>query len=154
MNFFEEENVGWRLFLDEFKVLEFGYKVMIEIGLRFNFLIVWLINVVFICCLIGLERIDCIEKLVWYLIYVVLKDRIDMEGIMKDEENVFVVKFYDRMIECCYEKLLMSFRVNVKLERCYEVDLMVEGCMVLEKVNWDLGFVFDEWDLNYYIKLF
>lgn len=88
------------------------------------------------------------------MIYVILKDRIDMEGIMKDEENVFVVKFYDRMIECCYEKLLMSFRVNVKLERCYEVDLMVEGCMVLEKVNWDLGFVFDEWDLDYYIKLF
>lgn len=83
-----------------------------------------------------------------------LKDKNDLKLIMKDEEKVLVVKFYDRMIECCYEKLLVSFEIDVWLESCYEVNVMIENCVVLEKVNWDLGLVFDDWDLDYYIKLF
>ena len=153
-NSFEEENVGRRSFLDESKAPEFGYKVMIEIGPRLNFSTAWSTNAVSICRSIGLERIDRIEKSVRYLIHVTPKDRTDTEGITKDEENALVAKLHDRMTECRYEKPLTSFRVNVKPERCYEVDLMAEGRTALEKVNRDLGLAFDEWDLDYYTKLF
>lgn len=153
-NSFEEENVGRRSFLDESKAPELGYKVMIEIGPRLNFSTAWSTNAVSICRSIGLERIDRIEKSVRYLIHVTPKDRTDTEGITKDEENALVAKLHDRMTECRYEKPLTSFRVNVKPERCYEVDLMAEGRTALEKVNRDLGLAFDEWDLDYYSKLF
>ena len=153
-NSFEEENVGRRSFLDESKAPELGYKVMIEIGPRLNFSTAWSTNAVSICRSIGLERIDRIEKSVRYLIHVTPKDRSDTEDITKDEENALVAKLHDRMTECRYEKPLTSFRVNVKPERCYEVDLMAEGRTALEKVNRDLGLAFDEWDLDYYTKLF
>lgn len=153
-NSFEVENVGRRSFLDESKAPELGYKVMIEIGPRLNFSTAWSTNAVSICRSIGLERIDRIEKSVRYLIHVTPKDRTDTEGITKDEENALVAKLHDRMTECRYEKPLTSFRVNVKPERCYEVDLMAEGRTALEKVNRDLGLAFDEWDLDYYSKLF
>ena len=140
--------------MDESKAPELGYKVMIEIGPRLNFSTAWSTNAVSICRSIGLERIDRIEKSVRYLIHVTPKDRTDTEGITKDEENALVAKLHDRMTECRYEKPLTSFRVNVKPERCYEVDLMAEGRTALEKVNRDLGLAFDEWDLDYYTKLF
>ena len=153
-NSFEVENVGRRSFLDESEAPELGYKVMIEIGPRLNFSTAWSTNAVSICRSIGLERIDRIEKSVRYLIHVTPKDRTDTEGITKDEENALVAKLHDRMTECRYEKPLTSFRVNVKPERCYEVDLIAEGRTALEKVNRDLGLAFDEWDLDYYSKLF
>ena len=153
-NSFEVENVGRRSFLDESEAPELGYKVMIEIGPRLNFSTAWSTNAVSICRSIGLERIDRIEKSIRYLIHVTPKDRSDTEDITKDEENALVAKLHDRMTECRYEKPLTSFRVNVKPERCYEVDLMAEGRTALEKVNRDLGLAFDEWDLDYYTKLF
>ena len=58
------------------------------------------------------------------------------------------------MTECLYEKPLTSFKIDVHAESCYEVDVMAESRAALEKVNRDLGLAFDDWDLDYYTKLF
>lgn len=149
---FDEENVRRTSFLDESTVTDGCNKVLIEIGPRLNFSTAWSTNAVSICRSIGLERIDRIERSCRYLIKVRPKD--DSLHITKDEENAFAAKLHDRMTECRYERPLTSFKINVQAEQCYEVDVMDEGRTALEKVNRDLGLAFDDWDLDYYTKLF
>lgn len=153
-NSFEDENVGRTSFLGESKLAEGCSKVLIEIGPRLNFSTAWSTNAVSICTSIGLEKIDRIEKSFRYLIQVAPKEKKGSECVTKDEEKALAAKLHDRMTECRYEKPLTSFKINVRPESCYEVDVMGEGRSALEKVNRDLGLAFDEWDLNYYTKLF
>ena len=151
-NSFEEENVRQTSFLDETSETDGCGKVLIEIGPRLNFSTAWSTNAVSICRSIGLGRINRIERSCRYLIQVKPKD--DCTHITKEEENAFAAKLHDRMTECRYQKPLTSFTINVQAEKCYEVDVMGKGRTALEKVNRDLGLAFDDWDLDYYNKLF
>lgn len=149
---FEEDTVRKTSFLDETASTDGYGKVLIEIGPRLNFSTAWSTNAVSICQSIGLEQIDRIERSVRYLIEVRPKD--NSTDITKEEETAFAAKLHDRMTECRYEKPLTSFKINVRAESCYEVDVLTDGRSALEKVNRDLGLAFDEWDLDYYTKLF
>lgn len=151
---FEDENIRRTSFLDESKATEDCSKVLVEIGPRLNFSTAWSTNAVSICRSIGLDKIDRIEKSCRYLIQVAPKDKNDSKRITKEEENALAAKLHDRMTECRYEKPLTSFKINVHPECCFEVDVMVEGRTALEKVNRDLGLAFDDWDLDYYTKMF
>lgn len=151
---FEDENIRRTSFLDESKEVEDCSKVLVEIGPRLNFSTAWSTNAVSICRSIGLDKIDRIEKSCRYLIQVAPKDKNDSKRITKEEENTLAAKLHDRMTECRYEKPLTSFKINVHPECCFEVDVMVEGRTALEKVNRDLGLAFDDWDLDYYTKMF
>ena len=153
-NSFEEENVRQTSFLEESKPIEDCNKAVIEIGPRLNFSTAWSTNAVSICRSIGLDKIDRIEKSCRYLIHVAPKDKNDSNRVTTDEEKALAAKLHDRMTECRYEKPLTSFKINVHPESCYEVDVISKGRAALEKVNRDLGLAFDEWDLDYYAKLF
>jgi phosphoribosylformylglycinamidine synthase len=61
---------------------------------------------------------------------------------------------HDKMTQCTYKQPLESFDVDVKPDQWFEVDVLSEGRSALEKVNKDLGLAFDDWDLDYYTKLF
>lgn len=151
-NSFKKENIRRSSFLDETTEADGCGKILIEIGPRLNFSTAWSTNAVSICRSIGLVRIDRIERSCRYLIQVRPKN--ESTHITKEEENAFVAKLHDRMTECRYDKPLTSFKVNVQPEQCYEVDVMCHGRTALEKVNRDLGLAFDDWDLDYYTKLF
>lgn len=151
-NSFEEENVRESSFFEETTETGGCSKLLIEIGPRLNFSTAWSTNAVSICRSIGLERIDRIERSFRYLIKVTPKD--DCGKVTKEEETAFAAKLHDRMTECRYEKPLTSFRIDVQADQCYEVDVMGQGRTALEKVNRDLGLAFDDWDLDYYTKLF
>lgn len=149
---FEEGRVRQTSFLDESSEANDGCKVLIEIGPRLNFSTAWSTNAVSICRSIGLTKIDRIERSFRYLLRV--SSNGDSRKITKEEENAFAAKLHDRMTECRYEKPLGSFKINIQTEQCYEVDVLGEGRTALEKVNRDLGLAFDNWDLEYYTKLF
>ncbi|XP_068701529.1 phosphoribosylformylglycinamidine synthase-like [Montipora foliosa] len=149
---FGKELVRQTSFLDEVTETDNCGNVLIEIGPRLNFSTAWSTNAVSICHSIGLERIDRIERSCRYLIQLSPED--DSSQVTKEDENTFAAKLHDRMTECRYEKPLTSFEINVQTEECYEVDVLNEGRPALEKVNRHLGLAFDDWDLDYYTKLF
>lgn len=149
---FEEGSVRQTSSLDESSETDDCCKVLIEIGPRLNFSTAWSTNAVSICRSVGLMKIDRIERSHRYLIRV--SSNGDSRNITKEEENAFTAKLHDRMTECRYEKPLASFKINVQTEQCYEVDVIGGGRTALEKVNRDLGLAFDNWDLDYYTKLF
>ncbi|XP_036360685.1 phosphoribosylformylglycinamidine synthase isoform X3 [Octopus sinensis] len=123
--------------------------LFVEIGPRLNFSTPFSTNAVSICRSVGLQNIDRIEVSVAYL----LKANSN-ETFSKEEEEKLVALLHDKMTQCRYMKPLETFELKVKTEAVYEIDVLKEGQKALEKANADLGLAFDQWDLEYYTKLF
>ncbi|CAD5113783.1 DgyrCDS2951 [Dimorphilus gyrociliatus] len=122
-------------------------QLSIEIGPRLNFCTPFSTNVVSICQQIGLKEISRVETSVIYLI--------KTKRILEKGEKLKVTQaLYDKMTECVYEETLKSFQVPVNPNEVFEVDILGEGRSALKKVSNDLGLAFDDWDLDYYTKLF
>ncbi|EDO49597.1 predicted protein [Nematostella vectensis] len=128
--------------------------VVIEIGPRLNFSTANSTNAVSICHSLGLKKVDRIEQSVRYLIQTKPRNEDDEKPLTDKEEQTLVSKLHDRMTQCRYTKPITTFEIDFHPEPCYDVDVMEGGRGALEKVNKDLGLAFDEWDLNYYTKLF
>lgn len=58
------------------------------------------------------------------------------------------------MTEQIYPLPLRSFKTDVLPMPTFSVPLMTQGRAALEEMNSELGLAFDEWDLDYYTKLF
>ena len=151
---FEERNINSTSFLSGTEETGKDSNLLIEIGPRLNFSTAWSTNAVSICKSIGLTQIDRIEESRRYLIHFKPRDATDTQAISKKEEQALLAKLHDRMTECRYTKPISSFKINITPEPCFEVDVLSEGRSALEKVNKDLGLAFDDWDLDYYTKLF
>ena len=65
-----------------------------------------------------------------------------------------VNSLHDKMTQCRYTTPLESFDISVNPDPVFEVDILGEGRIALEKANDTLGLAFDSWDLDYYTKLF
>lgn len=126
-------------------------SIIIEIGPRLNFSTAFSTNAVSICQSIGLSKVERVEQSRRYLIEFNTKEDI---VLTKDEEQALVDRLHDRMTEYRYVKPIESFEVDVHPEKWYEVDVIGQGKQALEKINKDLGLAFDDWDLEYYSKLF
>lgn len=153
-NSFEEKNVSKTSFLSDVEPDEGIISKLIEIGPRLNFSTAWSTNAVSICASIGLKKIERIECSIRYLIHTKSKDEADSKPITPKEEHELVRKLHDRMTQCRYLKPLTSFDISGSAEDWYEVDVIGNGRAALEKANKDLGLAFDNWDLDYYTKLF
>lgn len=121
----------------------------IEIGPRLNFSTAFSTNSVSICHAIGLKNIDRIESALIYLL-----TPADGESFTEDEENKMVAALHDQMTQCRYLKPLKTFDLNTKSESVFDVDILHSGRSALEKANTELGLAFDDWDLDYYTRLF
>ena len=64
------------------------------------------------------------------------------------------MQVHDRMTEQIYPLPLRSFKTDVLPMPTFSVPLMTKGRAALEEMNAELGLAFDEWDLDYYTKLF
>ena len=64
------------------------------------------------------------------------------------------MQVHDRMTEEVYGQPLTSFATDVVPESVYTIPVMSEGRAALEHINSEMGLAFDEWDLQYYTKLF
>ncbi|XP_029169717.1 phosphoribosylformylglycinamidine synthase [Nylanderia fulva] len=121
--------------------------IVIEIGPRLNFSTAFSTNVVSICKSVKLNKITRVERAIRYLVK--FKGTFDE----KVESNIVDV-LGDRMTECRYVKPIETFDHGFRPEKWFEVDLIKEGKQALQEVNLKLGLAFDDWDLDFYTKLF
>jgi phosphoribosylformylglycinamidine synthase len=135
---FEPDGFGDASFLD---------GRVLEVGPRMNFTTAWSTNAVSVCHSCGLTKVARIERSRRYLV--------DADSRLSEEQqNAFLALVHDRMTECRYVESLASFETGVEPESTFEIPVMEEGRAALERVNREMGLAFDEWDLDYYTRLF
>ncbi len=148
MNSLELEKLKW-LLSETFDKEGFSTKSffntennIVEIGPRMNFETPFSTNAVSICDACGLKQVQRIEKSRRYL----LPDNSNRDSFIKEN--------HDRMTQCIYEKPLTSFTINITPEDVFDVPLLQEGIIALEKINKKMGLGMDEWDIKFYFNLF
>ena len=61
---------------------------------------------------------------------------------------------HDRMTEEVYKQPLRTFATPVKPEPTFRVPVCSQGSGALEAINQELGLAWDEWDIDYYTRMF
>lgn len=140
---FEPQNFGSTSFLKG----EGSHVYTFEIGPRLSFATAWSTNAVAICHASGLTSIQRVERS--RRIQFAVDKELSQEQIQR-----FVASIHDKMTECVYAEPLQSFETNIKPEGWTVIRIMEEGRAALEKVNKEMGLALDDWDLDYYTKLF
>ncbi|KAK3280418.1 hypothetical protein CYMTET_11738 [Cymbomonas tetramitiformis] len=141
-------------------------SVVVEVGPRMNFSTAWSTNAVSICQACGLSQVKRMERSNRFLL--TCKDG---TCLSETEIATFAAMVHDRMTECVYVAALTSFKSDVVPEEVRSVPVMEHGRAALEEVNQSMGLCFDDWglvgggaaehgpvlddwDLDYYTKLF
>ncbi|MCI0469484.1 MAG: AIR synthase-related protein, partial [Nitrospirae bacterium] len=139
--------------------------ILFEVGPRMNFTTAWSTNAVSVCHACGLTKIRRIERSRRYK----LIRAQDTEQRAKNKEQraqtadadlyaLLLTRhstlFYDRMTECPYPEPLKTFETGIKPEPVKIIPLIEEGRPALIKINHEMGLGLDDWDIDYYYKLF
>ena len=120
---------------------------LVEVGPRMSFTTAWSTNAVSVCHACGVPSILRIERSRRY--------RIQTDGGLDDEQvDAFLRLVHDRMTECPYSAALETFEHGIKPEPVREIPVVERGRMALEHENRSMGLAFDDWDLDYYTRLF
>lgn len=121
-------------------------QFVLEIGPRLNFSTPFSTNAVSICKSINLP-VSRIERAIRYVFYL---------SSMCTElvKTTIAASLHDRMTECIYDKPLKSFDIELVSEPWEEVDILGRGRVALEEVSNRLGLAMDNWDLDFYTRIF
>jgi len=133
---FEPERFGRESFLTR------GGAECVEVGPRLNFQTAFSTNAVSICHACGLTQVTRLERSRRYLL---------PPG---ERRKPFAAEHHDRMTECVYEQPLETFETGIEREPVRAVPLLDQGLEALRGVNRELGLGMDEWDLDFYYRLF
>ena len=151
---FDENNISMKSFLEKSSLGDSKTRfVCFEIGPRLNFSTAWSTNAVSICHSVRLYEVQRIEMSMRYLVELNGSETALMSSetdLIKSLSGIL----HDKMTQCVYQQPLKSFAVEIKRDEWFEVDVLSKGRLALEEVNKDLGLAFDDWDLDYYTKLF
>jgi phosphoribosylformylglycinamidine synthase len=149
----EDEVLRW-LLAETFEPEGFGPESLLpgdgkllEVGPRMSFTTAWSTNAVSICHACGLGKIRRIERSRRYLLDV-------PRGLSARERTAVLGSVHDRMTECVYEQPLRTFEAGPPPEPAFEVPVLREGRAALERISREMGLAFDDWDLDYYHRLF
>lgn len=142
---FEPENFSDRSFLDE------GKGIMVEVGPRMNFTTSWSTNAVSVCMAAGLSGIKRIERSRRYLL---LFDSVPVKEDTERVRSALLPLIHDRMTETSYPERLSTFETGIRPEPVFTVPLIEEGKDALRRINRDMGLGLDDWDIDYYYRLF
>jgi phosphoribosylformylglycinamidine synthase len=140
---FEPESFGSASFLRQ----EDGGSTLLEVGPRMSFTTAWSTNAVSVCHACGLDKIRRIERSRRYLLRT-------PEPMTDEQVGVILAEVHDRMTECEYPEPLRTFETGIEPVPVGTVPVLEEGRDALERVNREMGLAFDEWDLEYYTRLF
>jgi len=122
-------------------------NLILEVGPRMNFTTAWSTNAVSVCQACGLRKILRIERSRRYVL------RLDA-ALSRESRDLFLSLVHDRMTECPYPEPIRTFETGIKPEPVRIIPLMEQGRVALEKINREMGLGLDDWDLDYYTKLF
>jgi phosphoribosylformylglycinamidine synthase len=153
---FEPDNFSDRSFLTSDPSPLTGFCIL-EVGPRMNFTTAWSTNAVAVCHACGLNKIKRIERSRRYKLVFSEQSSVNSEQLKRFYSSLITVHsslFYDRMTECHYLEPLRAFDVHARPEPVYEIPLMERGKSALEKINREMGLGLDDWDIDYYYKLF
>eukprot|EP00252_Welwitschia_mirabilis_P005660 TRINITY_DN16170_c0_g1_i1.p1 TRINITY_DN16170_c0_g1~~TRINITY_DN16170_c0_g1_i1.p1 ORF type:complete len:1431 (+),score=331.63 TRINITY_DN16170_c0_g1_i1:331-4623(+) len=125
-------------------------SILIEVGPRLSFTTTWSANAISVCNACTLTEITRIERSRRYLL--IIDDSVG--SLEQSQIDEFISMVHDRMTECFYPTTLSSFKIDVVPEPVIEVPLLERGKQALEGINKQMGLAFDEFDLEYYTKLF
>ncbi|CAL1547204.1 unnamed protein product [Lymnaea stagnalis] len=141
---FQEERLSQKPYLENN-----SESLLFEIGPRLNFSTATSTNCVSICHSFGFTDIKRIEASTVYRLAF-------NNGTLptSEEEQAIINSLHDQMTECRYLHPLTTFDLDVIPDPVFEVDVLGQGREALEKANKALGLAFDDWDLDYYTKLF
>ncbi|MGW8271869.1 MAG: phosphoribosylformylglycinamidine synthase [Thermodesulfovibrionales bacterium] len=124
-----------------------GNGILVEIGPRLNFQTAWSTNAVSVCHACGLFSITRIERSRRFLFEV-------SPEVRREDIEAFAQGLHDRMTECLYSHQLESFETGVPPEPVFAIPLLGEGASALERINSKMGLGLDNWDIDYYYRLF
>ena len=114
----------------------------VELGPRLNFETAFSTNAVGICHACGLEQIVRLERSRRY--------RLPAGA----DSARFIQKHHDRMTECPYTSPLETFETGLVPEPVFTVPLLEQGVDALKRINQEMGFGMDSWDIDFYYRLF
>ncbi|MDP3964723.1 MAG: phosphoribosylformylglycinamidine synthase [bacterium] len=136
---FEPENAGRESFLS-------FCRTVLEIGPQLNFETPWSSAAVAICHACGLTKVRRIERSIRYgMLEAALSDRV---------EELFLGELYDRMTQVPYVSPPESFTISRDPDPVRVIPLLKEGIEALRRINRELGFGWDEQDIEYITQLF
>ncbi len=149
----DEENILRWLLSETFEPQYFSSKsflnnkegILFEVGPRLNFSTAWSTCALSIFHSIGIKKIKRIERSRRYK----LIPKIDNFPI-----NKFLNIIHDRMTECPYPEPLKDFSHGIIPKPIKIVSVLEEGRVALERINNELGLGWDDWDMDFYLKLF
>lgn len=127
--------------------LEAPTQTVVEVGPRSNFSTAFSTNAVSICASCGLSKVNRLERSRRYLLT-------STRPLTAEEKTAFAAMVHDRMTEEVYTAPLATFASNITPAPVFSVPVMAQGRAALEQINSDMGLAFDDWDLDYYTKLF
>lgn len=136
---FEPENFSAETFFKSDDALVF------EVGPRLNFSTAWSTCAISVCHNIGLKKIQRIERSRRY------KLTPKIENFPTSE---FLNMIHDRMVECPYPEPLKDFSHGITPKPIRLIPVIEQGRKALEEINQELGLGWDEWDIEFYLKLF
>lgn len=140
---YEPEKIGTETFLKSSD----QNSTLIELGPRLNFATAYSSNAVSILRSCGIENVTRLERSRRFLI----------EGacaLSQKQRDACASHLHDRMTECVYVQRLDSFDSGIVPAKVKTVPVMKEGKSALKQISDQLGLSFDDWDLEYYTKLF
>ena len=122
-------------------------QIVVEVGPRPSFQTAWSTNAVSICSSVGLPQVSRLEVSRRYLLTTT-------RALSADEARRFAALVHDRMTEEVYAAPRSTFAVTATPAPTLRVPVLAEGRAALEAINKEMGLAFDDWDLEYYTKLF
>lgn len=122
---------------------------IVEFGPRLAFTSAFSSNATSICqsCDLPIERLELSRR------YKFVFASSSSENVDK-AKAIIKAMLHDRMTEQEYGEPLQSFDSGMKPNPVRTIPIMEEGRSALEKINAEMGLGFDEFDLDYYTKLF
>ncbi|XP_068150314.1 phosphoribosylformylglycinamidine synthase [Drosophila tropicalis] len=127
-------------------------QLLLEIGPRFNFSTPYSTNCVNIFHNLGYTEVRRMETSTRYLITFFIESE-------TTDPSKFISLLSDRMTQCVYStentpKESFDEQLPTQQAPWHFVPLLEEGIQALERINQELGLAFNDFDLDYYYKLF
>ena len=129
-------------------------SMCLEFGPRMSFASAFSSNAVSICQACGLNSIDRLERSRRFRIHLNGGDSQPTTTLTPRAMTALRNMLHDKMTEQEYKEPINSFDIDIETEQVQFVPIMEQGREALEKINNEKGLGFDDFDLDYYTKLF